>query len=237
MQIAMVLYPGLTALDVIGPYEVLRLLPGADLRFVGTSVGPIVTDSGVLALGVTHSYDETPTPDVVVVPGSGPRTATAMADKQLLSWLRQVHEITTWTTSVCTGSLVLAAAGLLDGRPATTHWAVQPALGAMGVKSQPGERIVHSGKIVTAAGVSAGIDLAFWLAGKVAGQEHAEMIQLYIEYDPQPPFQAGNPHAASATVVARTRALARQIAVNPAEMRAIPPIVWGRVLDRIRKRK
>ena len=236
MQIAIVLYPGLTALDAVGPYEVLRLLPDADLRFVGTSSGPIVSDSGVLALGTTHTYDETPSPDIVLVPGSGPRTARAMADKHLTSWLRRVHETTTWTTSVCTGSLVLAAAGLLDGKPATTHWAVQPALAAMGAQTRPGERIVRSGKVVTAAGVSAGIDLALWLAGEVAGQEHAEMIQLYIEYDPRPPYNSGHPDTASAAVLARTRSLARSIAVNPAEMRAMPPIVWNRVLERIRKR-
>jgi transcriptional regulator GlxA family with amidase domain len=193
MQIAIVLYPGLTALDAIGPYEVLRLLPDTEVRFVGAAPGPVVADSGVLFLGVTHSYTETPEPDIVLVPGSGPRTATTMADKQLTEWLRRVHPTTRWTTSVCTGAMILAAAGLLDGLPATTHWNVQAGLGAMGAKAQRGERIVHAGRIATAAGVSAGIDLGLWLAGEIAGREHAETIQLYIEYDPHPPYDAGPP--------------------------------------------
>jgi transcriptional regulator GlxA family with amidase domain len=237
MQVAIVLYPGLTVLDAVGPYEVLRLLPDAEIRFVGAKPDPVVSDSGVLVLGVTHTYEETPAPDIVLVPGSGPRTATAMADNRLTGWLRAVHETTTWTTSVCTGAMVLAAAGLLDATPATTHWAVQPALGAMGAKPQRGERIVRSGKIVTAAGVSAGIDLALWLAAEIAGREHAEMIQLFIEYDPQPPFDSGHPSKASAAVLANAKALSRRIAANPAEARAIPTIAWRRVIDRVRARR
>ncbi len=237
MQIAIVLYPGLTALDAVGPYEVLRLLPDADVRFVGARPDPVVSDSGVLVLGITHTYDETPAPDIVLVPGSGPRTATAMADKRLIDWLRAVHETTAWTTSVCTGAMILGAAGLLDGKPATTHWAVQPALGAMGADPRPGERIVRAGKIVTAAGVSAGIDLALWLAAEVAGRQHAEMIQLYIEYDPKPPLDSGHPSKASAAVLASAKALSRRIAVSPAEIRAIPTVAWRRVIDRVRGRR
>jgi transcriptional regulator GlxA family with amidase domain len=235
MQIAIVLYPGLTALDAIGPYEVLRLLPDAEMRFVGAAAGPVVTDSGVLFLGVTHSYAETPNPDVVLVPGSGPRTATTMADRQLTGWLRRVHETTQWTTSVCTGAMILAAAGLLDGLPATTHWMVQPGLAAMGAKPRPGERIVHTGKIATAAGVSAGLDLGLWLAGEIAGREQAETIQLYIEYDPQPPFDAGHPSKASKAVISNARSLGRKIVLNPSELRAVPTIGWQRVLDNFRK--
>jgi transcriptional regulator GlxA family with amidase domain len=235
MQIAIVLYPGLTALDAIGPYEVLRLLPDADVRFVGAAPGPVVADSGVLFLGITHSYAETPSPDIVLVPGSGPRTATMMADQQLTDWLRRVHETTSWTTSVCTGAMILAAAGILDGLPATTHWFVQPALTAMGARAQSGERIVRAGKVVTAAGVSAGIDLGLWLAGEIAGRERAEAIQLYIEYDPQPPFDAGHPSKASKAVVHDAKALGRKIAVNPSEVRAVATIAWQRVLDRFRK--
>jgi transcriptional regulator GlxA family with amidase domain len=237
MQIAIVLYPGLTALDAVGPYEVLRLLPDAEVRFVGAAPGPVVTDSGVLFLGATHSYAETPEPDIVLVPGSGPRTATMMADKQLTDWLRRVHETTQWTTSVCTGAMILAAAGILDGLPATTHWNVQPGLAAMGAKAQRGERIVHAGKVATAAGVSAGIDLGLWLAGEIAGRERAETIQLYIEYDPHPPFDAGHPSKASKTVVANAKALGRKVALNPSEARAVPTIAWQRVLDKFRKRR
>jgi transcriptional regulator GlxA family with amidase domain len=237
MQIAIVLYPGLTALDAVGPYEVLRLLPDAEVRFVGAAPGPVATDSGVLFLGVTHSYAETPNPDIVLVPGSGPRTATTMADPQLTDWLRQVHQTTRWTTSVCTGSMILAAAGILDGLPATTHWNVQSALAAMGAKAQPGERIVRAGKVATAAGVSAGIDLGLWLAGEVAGRERAETIQLYIEYDPHPPFDTGHPSKASKTVVANARTLGRKIALNPSELRAVPTIAWRRMLSQFRKRR
>ncbi|MEV0713788.1 DJ-1/PfpI family protein [Asanoa sp. NPDC050611] len=237
MQIAIVLYPGLTALDAIGPYEVLRFLPDAEIRFVSATADPVVTDSGVLVLGATHTYAETPAPDIVLVPGSGARTATAAADRELVAWVRQVHETTTWTTSVCTGALVLAAAGILDGLPATTHWAVHPALRAMGATPRPGERSVRSGKIVTAAGVSAGIDLALWLAAEVAGREHAEMIQLYIEYDPRPPFDSGHPSKADKAVLARANALSRSLAMNPAELRAIPKVAWRRTIDRVRSRR
>jgi transcriptional regulator GlxA family with amidase domain len=237
VQIAIVLYPGMTALDAVGPYEVLRLLPDAEVRFVGAAPGPVVTDSGVLFLGVTHSYPETPNPDIVLVPGSGPRTATEMADQQLTDWLRRVHETTRWTTSVCTGSMILAAAGLLDGLPATTHWAVQPGLAAMGAKPQRGQRIVRAGKIVTAAGVAAGIDLGLWLVGEIAGRQHAEMVQLFIEYDPQPPYDAGHPSKASKTVIDHAKTLLRRQAFNPSELRAIPTIAWQRALTKFRTRK
>jgi transcriptional regulator GlxA family with amidase domain len=236
MQIAIVLYPGLTALDAIGPYEVLRLLPDAEVRFVGAEPGPVVADSGVLFLGVTHSYAETPNPDVVLVPGSGPRTATTMADTELTDWLRKVHQTTRWTTSVCTGSMILAAAGILDGLPATTHWMVQRGLAAMGAEPRRGERIVHTGKVATATGVSAGIDLGLWLAGEIAGQERAETIQLYIEYDPHPPFDAGHPSRASRTVVDSASRLGRKIALNPSEIRAVPAIAWRRALGAFRQR-
>ncbi|WP_020573226.1 DJ-1/PfpI family protein [Actinopolymorpha alba] len=237
MQIAIVLYPGVTALDAVGPYEVLRLLPDAEVRFVGEEPGPVLADSGVLCLGITHSYAETPEPDIVLVPGSGPRTATMMADKQLTDWLRKVHATTSWTTSVCTGSMILAAAGILDGLPATTHWLVQPGLAAMGAEARRGERIVHAGKVVTAAGVSAGIDLALWLAGEIAGRERAEIIQLFVEYDPQPPFDAGHPSKASKAVLDNAAALVRKGAINRSEMRAIPTIAWQRTLAVVRRRR
>jgi transcriptional regulator GlxA family with amidase domain len=237
MQIAIVLYPGLTALDAMGPYEVLWRLPDTELRFVGAEPGPVVADSGVLYLGVTHTYAETPSPDIVLVPGSGPRTATMMADKQLTDWLRQVHETTLWTTSVCTGAMILAAAGILVGLPATTHWYTQPGMAALGAKPQPGERIVHSGKIATAAGVSAGIDLGLWLAGQIAGRESAETIQLIIEYDPQPPFDSGHPSKASEPVLGRAKTLLRKTALNPTEIRAYPAIAWQRAVAQFRKRR
>jgi transcriptional regulator GlxA family with amidase domain len=200
MQIAIVLYPGVTMLDAIGPYEVLHNLPDVELRFVSVKAGSIKVDSGLVSLVTTHSLADTPAPDLVLVPGSAANTLAEMGDQELLDWLRQVHKTTTWTTSVCSGALILAAAGILEGHPATTHWAAMPALPNFGAEPRPDERIVQSGKIVTAAGVSAGIDLALWLAGKIAGEEQAEAVQLLIEYDPQPPYNAGHISKASQAV-------------------------------------
>jgi putative intracellular protease/amidase len=144
-----------------------------------------------LLLGITHTLAETPSPDIVVVPG---RTTTPaeMVDDEIIDWLRKVHKTTIWTVSVCTGALLLAAAGILKGLLATTHWYKMGVLRIMGAKPEPEERIVRSGKVVTAAGVSAGIDLALWLAGEIAGRDRAEAIQLTIEYDPHPAFAAGH---------------------------------------------
>ncbi|GLY89959.1 DJ-1/PfpI family protein [Actinoallomurus iriomotensis] len=234
MQIAIVLYPGLTALDAIGPYEVLNLMPDAEVRFVGAEPGPVVADSGVLFLGVTHSYAETPAPDIVLVPGSSAATATAMADKELTGWLRRVHETATWTTSVCSGALVLAAAGILDGVPATTHWIAQPILGKLGAEPRPDERIVRSGRIATAAGVSAGIDLGLWLVGEICGPERAEIVQLTIEYDPRPPFDAGHPSKAGEQVRKKARAELLRAGANPREAIAIPQVLWRRAIGAYR---
>lgn len=234
MQIAIVLYPGLTALDALGPYEVLNLIPDSELRFVGAEVGPLAADSGVLFLGVTHTYAETPAPDVVLVPGSSTATATAMADEALVGWLRQVHETSTWTTSVCSGALVLAAAGLLAGRPATTHWMVQPVLAQFGAEPRPQERVVRSGKIATAAGVSAGIDLALWLAGELAGRERAEMIQLAIEYDPQPPFDAGHPSKASAELREKVQEDFLRLIREAKEPLPVPGAAWAEAISAFR---
>ncbi|WP_067853329.1 DJ-1/PfpI family protein [Nocardia shimofusensis] len=199
-QVAIVLYPGMTALDAIGPYEVLRFLPDVQVRLVGHEVGPVLTDSGVLALGVTHTFEETPAPHIIVVPG-GPAATAVAGDRRVLDWLRAAHSRAEWTTSVCTGSLILAGAGLLDDKPATTHWAAQSALGLMGARPRRDERLVRSGPgIVTAAGVSAGIDMALWLVGEMDGPKRAQTIQLDIEYDPHPPFDAGHPRKADSSV-------------------------------------
>ncbi|MEM1347886.1 MAG: DJ-1/PfpI family protein, partial [Myxococcota bacterium] len=191
-RIAIVLYEGMTLLDAIGPYEVLRLMPGASVRFVAREVGPIVADSGVLALSATHTFDELPDPDILLVPGSTADTMTAMADEALISWIKTAHETSRFTTSVCTGALVLAAAGLLKGHEATTHWAAQRFLPRFGATARSGARTVRSGKIWTAAGVSAGIDLGLAIVGAMCGQDEAELAQLFIEYDPQPPFDSGH---------------------------------------------
>jgi putative intracellular protease/amidase len=234
-QIAILLYPGVTGLDAIGPWEVFSRMPNTEVRFVGKEVGPVVTEGGTLLLGVTHTVAETPSADLVLVPG-GATTPGQMVDDEVLDWLRKVHETTTWTASVCTGALILGAAGILKGLPATTHWYKMGVLKIMGAKPQPDERIVHSGKIVTAAGVSAGIDLGFWLAGKIAGQERAEAIQLAIEYDPRPPFDAGHMSKASK----ETQKLAKEIMDDrmPADQRhLVPKIAWRRFIDLIRTGK
>jgi transcriptional regulator GlxA family with amidase domain len=243
MQIAIVFYPGMTALDAIGPYEVLRVLPGAEVRFVWHEPGPITTDSGVLVLGATHSLNETTAPDVVLVPGSGPATATTASDDALRAWLRAVHQTSTWTTSVCSGSIILGAAGLLEGRRATSHWAAQASLAAFGAEPMRDQRIVREGKIVTAAGVSAGIDLALWLAGEIAGEPTARAIQLMIEYDPQPPFDSGHFSKASAAVKRKAAVLAARegahlLARDPQaagrEAIAIPSLLWSAAIARAR---
>lgn len=234
-QIAIVLYPGLTVLDAIGPYEILKTLPGAELRFVAHEPGPIVADSGVLALGATHSFHETPSPYLFLVPGSEANTLTAMADGKLLAWLRQAHETSAWSTSVCTGSCVLAAAGILEGRPATTHWAAQEYLARFGAEPQRDQRIVRSGKIWTAAGVSAGIDLALALYGEICGQDAAEVAQLMIEYDPQPPYDAGHMSKARPEIAKRALAEVTARAKNPRDALSFPTVIWRRTLDKIRR--
>lgn len=235
LQIAILLYPGVTALDAVGPWEVLSRIPDAEVRFVGKEVGPVVTEGGALLLGVTHEIADTTAPDLVVVPG-GSTTPGQMVDDDVLDWLRRVHATTTWTASVCTGALILGAAGILKGHPATTHWYKIGVLRIMGAKPRPDERIVRSGKIVTAAGVSAGVDLALWLAGEIAGRERAEAIQLVIEYDPQPPFGAGHFGKASSDV----RKLATKMmdeSIPADQSRLVPKIAWRRFMDLIRTRR
>ncbi|MFI5805208.1 DJ-1/PfpI family protein [Streptomyces sp. NPDC051561] len=206
MQIAIVLYENLTVLDAVGPYDTLGHLPGADVVFVAEQAGPVRNDRGHLSLIATKSFDEVTSPDIVIVPG-GPDRSAQLDNKPLQDWLRAVDPTTTWTTSVCTGSLALAAAGLLDGRRATTHWLAREDLAALGAEMTV-ERVVFDGKYVTAAGVSAGIDMGLMLAEKIAGEFAAQSIQLMVEYDPQPPHEAGSPEKAPAELVAHWRAQA-----------------------------
>jgi transcriptional regulator GlxA family with amidase domain len=235
-QIAIVTYPGFTALDMIGPYEVLRNLPGAEVRFVWHDAGPITADSGVLVIGATHSLAETPSPDVILVPG-GPSTPVHARDEALLNWLRQAHRTARWTTSVCSGSVILAAAGLLVGRRATSHWLTVPALKAFGAVPVGDERIVRQDNVVTCAGVSAGLDLALWLAGEIGGEGRAKAIQLAIEYDPQPPFDSGHLSKASATTKAAATALLSRDSVKPANMKAATMLAWEQALAVVRSRR
>jgi transcriptional regulator GlxA family with amidase domain len=199
MKIAILIFDKLTALDAIGPYEVLRSVPGWEVKFVGPAKGPIRTDSGALGLSADFGLDEVSEADIVLVPG-GEGNRPLLQDETVLSWLRRIDEGTKWTTSVCTGSLVLGAAGLLKGRRATSHWAFLEQLRDFGV-DPVGGRYVQDGKIVTAAGVSAGIDMALHLVGQEVGPEVAQAVQLGIEYDPQPPFDAGSPAKAPDAIV------------------------------------
>lgn len=236
MQIAIVLYPGFTALDFIGPYEVLRWLPDAEVRFVWHEPGPITADSGVLVVGATHSFDETPSPDVILVPG-GFTTMEHARDEKVLDWLRRAHETATWTTSVCSGSIILAAAGLLNGKRATSHWAALSALKVLGAKPVGDERIVQEGDVATCAGVSAGIDLALWLAGQISGEGRAKVIQLSMEYDPQPPFDSGHMSKASASTKAAATALMAKDLAKPAQLKAMTSLVWDRAIESARTRR
>ncbi|TDO93171.1 DJ-1/PfpI family protein [Enemella evansiae] len=213
MQIAILLYDRLTALDAVGPYEVLNHLPGASVRFVAERPGPIRNDTGSLGLIADATLTDVPRPDVVLVPG-GPGQADQMADGPLHQWLRDVDQTSTWTTSVCTGSLILAAAGLLRGRRATSYWLALDQLEQWSV-TPVNDRVVSDGKYLTAAGVSSGIDMGLTLAGKIAGDRVAESIQLGIEYDPQPPYAAGSPDKAPSEVVEALRSRSRFILQGP----------------------
>jgi putative intracellular protease/amidase len=207
MQIAIVLYDRFTGLDAIGPYEVLSRVPGATVTFLAAEAGPVRTDNGMLTVIAERSLRELTEPDIIVVPG-GPGEVAERAGGEVIEWLQNAHEQSTWTTSVCTGSLILAAAGLLEGKRATTHWLAMDELGRLGAEPVS-DRVVYEGKIVTGAGVSAGIDMGLALAESLAGVEVAQAIQLGIEYDPQPPFDAGSPEKAPKEVVELLRSASR----------------------------
>jgi putative intracellular protease/amidase len=191
MLVAIPLFDRFTALDAIGPYEVLSRLPGAEVTFVGERTGPVRSDNAMLAVTIDAGLDEIDACDVLVVPG-GPGTRAMLEPGPLHEWVARMHEGTQWTTSVCTGSLILGTAGVLRGLEATTHWAAMDELAPLCGQVVTDRRVVPQGKVVTAAGVSSGIDMALWLAAQIAGDDVAKAIQLGIEYDPQPPFDAGS---------------------------------------------
>jgi putative intracellular protease/amidase len=199
MRIAIPIYDRFTALDAVGPYEVLSRLPGATAHFVAAEPGEKRTETGMLGLSADLALDDLPDPEIVVVPG-GYGTRALVDDEQMVGWLRRAHETSEWTTSVCTGSLLLAAAGILDGLEATTHWLEYDLLESLGAKPVS-RRVVEQGKVITAAGVSSGIDMALVLAARVAGDDVAKAIQLGIEYDPEPPFDSGSPAKAGRRIV------------------------------------
>lgn len=205
--IGFVLYPRFTALDFIGPYEVLSRLPGHDAVVIAESSEPVPAEQGPVAVAPEFTFENAPSLDVVLVPG-GPGQLAQMGNEKLRAYLRATAENATLVTSVCTGALILGDAGLLEGRRATTHWLAYDALEQLGA-TPVAERIVRDGNVITAAGVSAGIDLGLMLAAGIAGEEMAKAIQLGIEYDPQPPFDAGSPAKAPAQLVEVMRANAR----------------------------
>jgi transcriptional regulator GlxA family with amidase domain len=205
MRIAVLIFDKLTALDAVGPYEVLSRLPGAELSFVAQQAGPKRTDTGALGLNADLTLAELTDPEIVLVPG-GEGNRPLLADEEVLEWLRAADRTSTWTTSVCTGSLVLGAAGLLEGKRATSHWVYRDSLADYGAEPIAA-RVVEDGKLITAAGVSAGIDMALTLAARIAGDEVAKAIQLGIEYDPAPPFDAGSPETAAPELVELIRGL------------------------------
>jgi transcriptional regulator GlxA family with amidase domain len=210
VNIAIPIFDRLTALDAVGPYEVLSRLPGAKVHFIAATPGPKRTETSMLALLADEALDELPDPEVIVVPG-GYGTRALMSDETMLGWLRRAHAGSEWTTSVCTGSLLLAAAGILDGLEATTHWMALETLREYGA-TPVSRRVVQQGKVITAAGVSSGIDMALTLAARIAGDQYAQAIQLGIEYDPQPPFNSGSTATASPEIVELVRANAGQLA-------------------------
>jgi putative intracellular protease/amidase len=207
MEIAILLFDRFTALDAVGPYEVLSRMPKAKVKFVAKETGPIRDNYASLELIAGYSLADIESPEIIVVPG-GPGQTALMDDQMVLDWIRRTHLTSRWTTSVCTGSLILGAAGLLKGLKATSHWLAYDALRSLGAQPVP-ERVVIDGKIVTAAGVSAGIDMALTIVSRVYGHGPAQAIQLGIEYDPQPPFDSGSPTKARAEIVARLRQQSR----------------------------
>jgi len=206
MKVAIPLYDRFTALDAVGPYEVVQRIPGAEITWLAAEPGPVGTDTGQLHLHADAAFEDLPDPDILIVPG-GTGTDAVLDDERLVGWIRRAHETSEWTTSVCTGSLLLGAAGVLEGLDATSHWLDLETLERYGARPT-GRRVVQQGKVITAAGVSSGIDMGLVLAAKIGGPELAQAIQLGIEYDPQPPFDAGSIEKAPAEIVELVRAVA-----------------------------
>ena len=215
MQIAIPLFDRFTALDAVGPYQVLSAIPGANVRFLAHEPGPVRSDNRMLTILADGRFEDLPNPEILVVPG-GIGTRLLLEDERVLDWVRGVHESSQYTTSVCTGSLVLAGAGVLDGLEATTHWMAMDVLAELGA-NPTSKRVVEQGKVITAAGVSSGIDMALRLTELLIGPEMAQAIQLAIEYDPQPPFGAGSPEKAPEEIVTLVRAAMEQLEAEAEE--------------------
>ncbi|MCP3795846.1 MULTISPECIES: DJ-1/PfpI family protein [Paenibacillus] len=212
MKIAIMLFDGITALDAIGPYDVFAATLKCEVKFVAKQKGLIKLDSNMGYLHADYSFSEVNSADILVVPGcSPPNYKTPMNDEETLNWIRQIHETTKWTTSVCNGSLILSAAGLLNGTVATSHWGSLDLLQSLGAIPTD-ERVVRQGKMVTAAGVSSGIDMALQLIAWELGEDMSKGVQLILEYDPQPPFDTGSPKKAPAKLVEQIRGMLQEFA-------------------------
>jgi transcriptional regulator GlxA family with amidase domain len=202
-RIAIPVFDRMTALDAIGPYEVLQRIPTFDITFVGHAEGEVRTENAMLGLHADATFEELPEPDVIVFPG-GVGTRPLEHDERVLDWVRRAHAGTRFTTSVCTGSIVLGAAGLLDGLTATTHWSCYRELAAHGAEPSATRVVEHlDRRIITAAGVSSGIDMALRLVELLVDRTAGQAAQLMIEYDPQPPFDSGAVHKSDDTVMTR----------------------------------
>ena len=208
LNVVIYLYDRMTVLDGIGPYEVLRCVPGTRVRFAAKKAGIIRPDSGLQMLNAEYGISDVTDADILIVPGGDPRAQ--IGDKEVLQWIRGLHEKTKWTTSVCTGSLILGAAGLLKGLEATTYWSAIENLKMFGA-TPVNKRYVRQGKVITAAGVSAGIDMALQLVALEQGEEMAQTVQLLIEYDPQPPFNTGSRSKASPAMIEKAKKMLNEI--------------------------
>lgn len=205
MQIAIAFYPGLTVLDAIGPYQVLSQVPGDEVVLCAERTGRLTDDNGLMHFDIEHTFADVPRPDLLLVPGGFITRKLARDRDPIVDWIAAAHPTTTYTTSVCTGALLLGAAGILDGLDATTHWSAYDELATYGARPTE-QRVVQQGKVWTAAGVSAGIDLALTLLAEIHGPELSQAVQLAIEYGPQPPYDAGSPSKAPADVMALVQA-------------------------------
>lgn len=214
-HVAIVLYDGFTALDAVGPYEILVSLPETQVHFIADRHGPVHTDTGQLQLVATKTWHELPHPDVIVIPGGGAGLMKAAENPALLAWLTEAHAHSTWTTSVCTGVFLLGVTGIVAGLNVTTHWGSRHAITSYCNATYVAERFVVQGKIITAAGVSAGIDMALYLAAQLSDNATAQAIQLACEYDPHPPFHSGNFQHVDATLHHAANQVIQLHRINP----------------------
>jgi len=214
-HVAIVLYDGFTALDAVGPYEVLVSLPDTQVHFVSNQHGAVWADTGQLALTATATFDELPNPAIIVVPGGGHGIMKAVENLALMTWIKQAHETSEWTTSVCTGVYVLGMAGILQGLNVTTHWGSRSFMQQYCGATYVPERFVQQGKVITAAGVSSGIDMALFLAEKLSNPKTAQAIQLACEYDPHPPFNTGNFQTVDPELITEANNVIQFYRVNP----------------------